>query len=95
MPLFTAYEHNLVHSGDRATVISVGALIMDLIAAGVDLLIGKASDLSLFAACICSAVFNSGRICILDAGSQQYFNAENKESSIIRIKMNTCTESLC
>lgn len=56
MPLFTAYEHDLVHSGDRATVISVGALIMDLIAAGVDLLIGKASDLSLFAACICSAV---------------------------------------
>ena len=56
MPLFTAYEHGLVHSGDRATAISVGASIMDLIAPGVDLLIGKASDLSLFAACICSAV---------------------------------------
>lgn len=56
MPLFTSYEHDLVRSGERATVISVGALITDLIASGVDLIIGRASDFSLSAAFLSAAL---------------------------------------
>lgn len=55
-PLFSSCEHDLVQSGSRATVISVGALIMDMLSAGVDVIIGWASDFSLSMALISSAL---------------------------------------
>ena len=55
-PLFASCEHGMIRCDDRATALSVGAMIMDLLAAVVDLAIGWAADRSLGLAFVVSAV---------------------------------------
>jgi MFS family permease len=46
-PLLSSREHTLIHSSNRAAVFSAAAVMMDLVSAGVDLIIGRAADMSL------------------------------------------------
>jgi MFS family permease len=46
-PLLLQSEHNLIHSANRATVVSAGALITDIIVIFIDLIMGKIADINI------------------------------------------------
>lgn len=56
-PLLMKSEHDLVHSANRATVISAGALVTDIIVIFIDLIMGKIADININDSILTGAFF--------------------------------------
>jgi hypothetical protein len=56
-PLLMQCEHDSVHSANRATVISAGALITDILVIIIDLIMGKIADININYSIIAGASF--------------------------------------